>query len=265
MKAVVSATRPACCMLWVTSGDRPTFSLSWPINSSIFRGRHGVEGRAGLVHQQYVRLDGQRPGDTEALLLAPREAHPWAGQAVVHLVPEPRRLRRAEFTSSISSRAVPVNLSPEATLSKIDMVGNHVDGLPGRPSLTRLHAFHGGDISDAALAGQLQGLRAIFGLEHDRLFSLARARHLYRSCPKQSLTRGRWHRCIEASRHHAWRFCRRCSRENRQCCEQSDSKPHRYSPPTSAVADALYEIEACAVHAKGEARHGDPGSPADVN
>src|SRR5213594_142950 len=38
------------------------------------RGGDRIERRARLVHQQHFRLHGQRAGDAEALLLAPRQA-----------------------------------------------------------------------------------------------------------------------------------------------------------------------------------------------
>jgi hypothetical protein len=81
------------------------------------------------------------------------------------------------------------------------------------PLLTSLRAFHP---SGTVLANtdQLHGLRTVVDFKLDR-FSSAPALHLYCSYPKQSLPCGRWHRCIEASRHYAWGFCRRCSSESR--------------------------------------------------
>src|SRR5205807_2860642 len=52
------------------------------------RGRDRIERRARLVHQQDVRLDGDGPGDAEALLLAARETERALLQAVADLVPE---------------------------------------------------------------------------------------------------------------------------------------------------------------------------------
>ena len=45
------------------------------------RGRDRVEGRARLVHQQHLRLDRDRAGDAEPLLLAAGEAHAGLARA----------------------------------------------------------------------------------------------------------------------------------------------------------------------------------------
>src|SRR5215471_7755503 len=58
------------------------------------RGRDRIEGRAGLVHEQDLRLNGQRPRDAEPLLLTARKAHAGLAQAVLHLVPERRVTER---------------------------------------------------------------------------------------------------------------------------------------------------------------------------
>src|SRR5947208_8831796 len=58
-------------------------------------GRHGVERRAGLVHEDHVGLDGDRARDAEALLLAAREAHTRVAEAVLGLVPQPGTAQRA--------------------------------------------------------------------------------------------------------------------------------------------------------------------------
>ena len=50
--------------------------------------RDRVEGRAGLVHQEDLRLDRERARDAEALLLAARETHGRRLEAVLDLVPE---------------------------------------------------------------------------------------------------------------------------------------------------------------------------------
>src|SRR5712691_1548841 len=55
----------------------------------------GIERRARLVHEEHVRLDGDRPGDTEALLLAAREAERRVAQAILDLVPEGGRPQAA--------------------------------------------------------------------------------------------------------------------------------------------------------------------------
>src|SRR4051794_390938 len=50
--------------------------------------RHRVERRAGLVHQQHLRLDRDRPGDAEPLLLAAREAGAGLVEPLGDLLPE---------------------------------------------------------------------------------------------------------------------------------------------------------------------------------
>ena len=55
-------------------------------------GGDGVERRRRLVHQEHLGLDGQGPGDAEALLLPAGEAQGGVIQAVFHLVPEGRLL-----------------------------------------------------------------------------------------------------------------------------------------------------------------------------
>ena len=47
-----------------------------------------VERRAGLVHQQHLGLDGDRPGDAQPLLLAAGEAGAGLVEPVLDLVPE---------------------------------------------------------------------------------------------------------------------------------------------------------------------------------
>src|ERR687897_2559482 len=51
-------------------------------------GGHRVEGRAGLVHQDHVGGDGDRPGDAEPLLLAARHGQRVRLELVLDLVPE---------------------------------------------------------------------------------------------------------------------------------------------------------------------------------
>ena len=67
----MSATRAACCMLWVTitivySRLELVHQLLDP------RRRDRVERRSRLVHQDHVRLDGEAASDAEPLLLATR-------------------------------------------------------------------------------------------------------------------------------------------------------------------------------------------------
>ncbi len=50
--------------------------------------RDRVQRRAGLVEQDHLRLDGDRPGDAQALLLAARQAEGAVFEPVLDLVPE---------------------------------------------------------------------------------------------------------------------------------------------------------------------------------
>ena len=50
--------------------------------------RDRVEARAGLVEEDDLGLEGQGPGDAEALLLAARELLPGDAEPVLDLVPE---------------------------------------------------------------------------------------------------------------------------------------------------------------------------------
>ena len=52
-----------------------------------------VERRRRFVHQQDLGLDGERARDAQALLLAARERQRRRVQAILHLVPERRRLQ----------------------------------------------------------------------------------------------------------------------------------------------------------------------------
>ena len=58
------------------------------------RGRDRVERRAGLVHQQHLRLDRDRAGDAQPLLLAAGEAGAGLVQPVLDLGPEVRAAQR---------------------------------------------------------------------------------------------------------------------------------------------------------------------------
>ena len=58
------------------------------MSSSIFRVAIGIQGGAGLVHEQHLGVHGERAGDAEALLLAPGEPDAGGGEAVGDLIPE---------------------------------------------------------------------------------------------------------------------------------------------------------------------------------
>src|SRR6266567_5058970 len=59
------------------------------------KGGDGVEGRAGLVHQQHLGLHGDGPGNAQALLLTTGEAGPGPTKAVGNLVPEAGQAQRS--------------------------------------------------------------------------------------------------------------------------------------------------------------------------
>src|SRR4029077_18366925 len=52
------------------------------------RGGNRIERRTRLVHQDYLRLDGQRARDAKPLLLAPRQTGARLVQIIFHLVPQ---------------------------------------------------------------------------------------------------------------------------------------------------------------------------------
>ena len=84
---LVRRRAPACCMLWVTMTI--VYSLDEVLHQVLDRQRRDrVERRAGLVHQDHLGLDGDRPRDAEPLLLAAREREGVLIQLVLDLVPE---------------------------------------------------------------------------------------------------------------------------------------------------------------------------------
>jgi hypothetical protein len=62
-----------------------------------------IERRGGLVHQQHFGLDGQRPGDAQALLLAAGQRQRRFVQPVLDLVPQ-RRLAQALLDPLVQPR-----------------------------------------------------------------------------------------------------------------------------------------------------------------
>src|SRR4051794_24206547 len=57
-------------------------------------GGDGIEGRARLVHEHDLGLDGDGPGDAEPLLLATGQPHGRLAQTVLDLVPQRRLAQR---------------------------------------------------------------------------------------------------------------------------------------------------------------------------
>src|SRR5689334_25259445 len=53
-----------------------------------------IERRTGLIHEDHLGLDRDRPGDAQALLLASRERRAGTVQAVFHFLPQAGRAER---------------------------------------------------------------------------------------------------------------------------------------------------------------------------
>src|SRR5664280_1575008 len=107
-------------------------------------GRDRVERRARLVHQDDVRVDGDRPGDAEPLLLAAGEREPrLPAEVVLHLVPE-RRLLQALLDDLVEAGAVG-DAVPARTVGDVlvdghrERVGALEDETDAAPHLDRLH------------------------------------------------------------------------------------------------------------------------------
>jgi hypothetical protein len=82
------------------------------------QGRDRVQGAARLVHEQDLRLDGDRPRDAEPLLLAAGEAGARTRQPLLDLLPEVRpRSDRSTTSSRVAFFLTPLRRSPAATLS----------------------------------------------------------------------------------------------------------------------------------------------------
>ena len=140
-KAVLSATRMACCMLWVTITI--VYSRLERVDQVLDRGcRDRVERRGGLVEQHHIGLDRDRAGDAEALLLPAGEAERARLQAILDLVPERRAAQRALDSS------VEVGLHPEVLRGPRDVV---VDRLRERVRLLEDHADPAADLDAVRL------------------------------------------------------------------------------------------------------------------
>ena len=126
----MSATRAACCMLCVTI-TIVYFALQLVHEILDARRRDRVQRGARLVHEQHVRLDGQRPRDAESLLLAAGESERARLEPILHLVPERRLLQRA------LDALVQVLLHPEHARPVGDVL---VDRLDERIRLLEDHA-----------------------------------------------------------------------------------------------------------------------------
>ena len=71
-------------------GDDDDRVVDLQIPDQLFDLRRGdrIEGRRRLVHQQNLRIDGERSGDADALLLAAGEGQRARMQPVLHFVPQ---------------------------------------------------------------------------------------------------------------------------------------------------------------------------------
>ena len=96
--------------------DRVSF-FSSAMSSSIWSVRDRVEGRAGLVHEDDLGLDGHRPRDAEPLLLAARERQAGLLELVLDLVPEGRAPEGPLDQLVDVALCTPLIRGPKATLS----------------------------------------------------------------------------------------------------------------------------------------------------
>jgi hypothetical protein len=100
--------------------------------------RDRVERRARLVHEEHLRLDGDRPGDAQALLLTAGEARAGLVEPILDLIPQVGA-RAATSPRPRSALLVldAVERSPAATLSKIVIVGNGFGRWKTMPTVRR--------------------------------------------------------------------------------------------------------------------------------
>ena len=115
--AVLSDTRAACCMLWVTITIEYS-SLSSIIRSSIFPVEIGSSAEQGSSIRITSGSTAIAAGDAESLLLAARHAVGVVVESVLDLVPERRALER--LLDAVVDVVHAQDAGPKATLSKID-------------------------------------------------------------------------------------------------------------------------------------------------
>ena len=87
----------------------------------------GSNAERGLVHEEDVRVNGERTGYAESLLLATGQRAAWLAQPV--LDPGPQSHSGQGTLDEIAARLrppilVPVSFKPAVTFCAIDMVGN---------------------------------------------------------------------------------------------------------------------------------------------
>ena len=97
----------------------------------------GVERARGLIHEQHLRLDRERAGDAQTLLLAAGEAEGIFLQAVFHLIPDGRAAQglfddlvelRAVF-DTVRARAVG-DVVVDAHRKRVRLLKDHADLAP---------------------------------------------------------------------------------------------------------------------------------------
>src|SRR5207248_1354502 len=89
------ALRHARSLLHVMGDDGDCVAAAQLMDQLLDLGRRDrVERRAGLIHQDHFRIDGDRPGDAQALLLAAGKRRAALVQAVLDLVPKARAAER---------------------------------------------------------------------------------------------------------------------------------------------------------------------------
>ena len=98
-------------------------------------GRDRVQRRARLVHQDDVRLDRERAGDAEPLLLAAGERERALLQLVLHLVPE-RGLGQRVLDDLVQTAPLPVHPRAERDVvvdrlrERVRLLEHHADPPP---------------------------------------------------------------------------------------------------------------------------------------
>src|SRR5215218_6050566 len=99
-------------------------------------GGHRVEGRAGFVHQDHVRRDGDRPGDAEPLLLAARQREGVLLELVLDLVPQGGSTQRLLHELIHAWRLHPDDPGPEGDVvvdrlgERVRLLKDHADAPP---------------------------------------------------------------------------------------------------------------------------------------
>jgi hypothetical protein len=170
-------------LLHVVSDDHDGVPLLELVNE-LFDADGGdrVEGRAGLVHQQHLGLEGERAGDAESLLLAAGQAGARAVEDVLDLFPQ-RGLPERLLDPAV--RVVDLRLGEPQTGEdvvanrrhgkRIGLLEHHAD------PATQAHRVHGGRVDvgaveqDATFHARARGhLVHTIEAPHERRFAAAR-------------------------------------------------------------------------------------------